>query len=90
MRYAMLVVLAVLGMSMVGRNAEAQARGTVQASATVVDTRQGFESLALVREAVTNSRIESATTVATVAQISTVRPSEKPSTVVVTIDYSRN
>lgn len=90
MRYGMVVILAVAALTMVGQDAEAQARGTLQATATVVDTRQGFESLALVREAVTNSRIESANTVATVAQISTARPATNPSTVVVTVDYSRN
>jgi hypothetical protein len=90
MRYAMMVAVAVAALTMVGRDAEAQARGTLQASARVVDTRQGFESLARVRQAVTNSRIESANTVATVAQISTARPATSPSTVVVTIDYSRN
>jgi hypothetical protein len=90
MRYGLMVVLAVAALTMVGHDAEAQARGTLQATATVVDTRQGFESLTLVRQAVTNSRIESANTVATVAQISTARPATNPSTVVVTVDYSRN
>jgi hypothetical protein len=75
---------------MVGRDAEAQARGTLQATATVVDTRQGFEALTVVRQQLTDSSIQSAHTVATVAQISTTRPETKPSAVVVTIDYSRN
>jgi len=55
-----------------------------------VDTRQGFEALSAVRQAVTNSRIQSEPAVATVAQISTERPVSKPSTVVVTVDFSRN
>jgi hypothetical protein len=90
MRYGLMVVLAVGALSLVGRDAEAQARGTLQATATVVDTRQGFEALSLVRQSVTNSRVESASTVATVAQISAARPAAEPQTLVVTIDYSRN
>lgn len=90
MRSSLVAVFAVLAMTIGTRDAEAQARGSLQATATVVDTRQGFEALALVRHQVTNSRIESAHTVATVAQISTARPSPNEQTVVVTIDYSRN
>lgn len=85
-----LVVLAVVALMTVGRDAEAQGRGTLQATATIVDTRQGFEALAVVRQSLTSSRIESSNTVATVAQVTTARPSTKPSAVVVTIDYSRN
>lgn len=77
--------------------AEAQARGTLQATATVVDTRQGFRALHAARTVVqsltnsrTDSRIESAGAVATVAQVSLERPTARPSTVVVTIAYSRN
>ena len=90
MRFGLAMVLAASALTMVGRDAEAQARGTLQATATIVDTRQGFEALAVVRQTLTDSRIESASTVATVAQISTARPATKPSAVVVTIDYSRN
>lgn len=90
MRFGLAVVLAVAALTMAGRSAEAQARGTLQATATVVDTRQGFEALTVVRQQLTDSRIHSASTVATVAQISTARPETKPSAVVVTIDYSRN
>lgn len=84
------MVLAVVAMMLVGRNAEAQARGTLQATATVVDTRQGFEALSLVRQTVTDSRIQSGHTVATVAEISKAQSSSDPRTVVVTVDYSRN
>lgn len=90
MRFGLVTVLAVAALMTVGRDAEAQGRGSLQATATVVDTRQGFEALSLVRQNLTNSTIESASTVATVAQLSTDRPSTKPSAVVVTIDYSRN
>lgn len=90
MRFGLTVVLVVGALTMVGRDAEAQGRGTLQATATVVDTRQGFEALTVVRQQLTAASIESASTVATVAQISTARPSTQPSAVVVTIDYSRN
>lgn len=85
-----LVILAIVALTMVGRDAEAQARGSLHATATVVDTRQGFEALSVVQQSLTSSKIERRSTVATVAQISTARPSTQPSAVVVTIDYSRN
>jgi len=90
MRFGLVAVLVVGTLTLVGRDAEAQARGTLQATATVVDTRQGFEALSAVRQAVTDSRIERRQTVATVALISTERPASKPSPVVVTVDFSRN
>jgi len=90
MRFAVGAVLVVGALMLVGRSAEAQARGTLQATATVVDTRQGFEAISAVRHAVTDSRIESQHAVATVAQISTERPASKPSTLIVTVDFSRN
>ena len=90
MRFGLVAVLVVAALTLMGRDAEAQARGTLQATATVVDTRQGFEALSAVRQAVTHSRIESSSTVATVAQISTERPASKPSTLIVTVDFSRN
>jgi len=89
-------VLVVLGGAGLPAAAEAQARGTLQASATVVDTRQGFGALGAARSALRSSdsrldsRIGSRETVATVAQVSVARPADRPSAVVVTIDYSRN
>jgi len=75
------------------RAAEAQARGTMQATATVVDTRQGFEALSRVQQVVrSESRTKSAVVVASVAQVSAVRTLATvggPS-LVVTVDYSRN
>ena len=88
--------LAFLGAVALPGAAEAQARGTLQATATVVDTRQGFGALDAARQAVqsaTDSRIESrigSETVATVAQVSVKRSANRPSALVVTIDYSRN
>ena len=90
MRYGLVAVLVVGALMLMGRDAEAQARGSLQATATVVDTRKGFEALSAVRQALTDSRIESPSTVATVAQISTERPVSKPSTVIVTVDFLRN
>ena len=90
MRFWIVAALVVGALTLLGRDAEAQARGTLQATATVVDTRQGFEALSAVRQAVTNCRAHSEPTVVTVALISSERPASKPSTVVVTVDFSRN
>jgi hypothetical protein len=87
MRFGLVAVLVVGALMLMGRDAEAQARGTLQATATVVDTRQGFEALSAVRQALTDSPIESRSTVATVAQVST---EHKSGAVVVTVDFSRN
>ena len=89
MRFGLVAVLMIGGLMVVGRNAEAQARGTLQASATVVDTRQGFEALSAVQQAVTNSRIASKGTVQTVAVVTTQRSTVEPK-VVVTVDFARN
>lgn len=69
--------------------AEAQARGTLQATATVVDTRPAVEALQAARTAIqaaatsgAGSRAESQQTVVTVART--------PDALVVTIDYARN
>jgi len=87
MRFGIVAVLVVGALTLVGRDAEAQARGTLQATATVVDTRQGFEALSAVRRAVTNSSLQNQSPVATVAQVSTEK---NQSAVVVTVDFSRN
>jgi hypothetical protein len=83
------VALVVLGMVARPVTAEAQARGTLQATATVVDTRPGFEALQAARTAIqaaTHSRGETRTqsleTVVTVDR--------SPSALVVTINYARN
>jgi hypothetical protein len=77
----------------VPRAAEAQARGTLQATATVVDTRQGFEALSRVQQVVrSESLTKSAEPVASVAQVSAVRTPAGVGgpALVVTVDYSRN
>jgi hypothetical protein len=90
-------VLVVVGGAGLPAAAEAQARGTLQASATVVDTRQGFGALDAARAAVRSatesrldSRIGSKESVTTVAQVSVARSPSRPSDLLVTIDYSRN
>ena len=89
-----LVVGALAGLSLVlaPRAAEAQARGTLQATATVVDTRTSFEALQAARSAVQSAiRPDSSShAVATVAQVSVDRPPTRPDTLVVTIAYARN
>jgi hypothetical protein len=74
--------------------AEAQARGTLQATATVVDTRTSFASLEVARGAVQSvvapSSLGSQSAAVTVAQVSVSRPESRPGALVVTIDYSRN
>jgi hypothetical protein len=89
MRFGLMAVFMIGGLMLVGRDAEAQARGTLQATATVIDTRQGFEALSAVRQAVTNSRTENKEAVATVALVSTER-SLAEQKVVVTVDFARN
>jgi hypothetical protein len=86
-------VLTVVGAVALPAAAEAQARGTLQATATVVDTRQSFGALDAARQAVrsaTDSRIGNVESVATVAQVSVDRAANRPSALIVTIDYSRN
>jgi hypothetical protein len=90
MRRWMKVGLTIGALALCGRSAEAQARGSLQASATVVDTRQGFEALTAVRQVVTNSRIESRESVATVALVTTEQPVTRPTTLVITVDFARN
>jgi len=77
-----------LGAILLPRTAEAQARGTLQATATVVDTRVSFSSLEAARNALRPSAERRA--IDTVAQVQVQRPVERPSAVVVTINYSRN
>jgi hypothetical protein len=82
------VTVLLVGAAFAPRTAEAQARGTLQATATVVDTRTSFASLEAARDALRPAA--GRRHVATVAQVSVQRPEQRPSAVVVTIDYSRN
>jgi len=96
-RTSVLKVVAVLALAVLGGvalpgAAEAQARGSLQATATVVDTRPSFTSLQAAQTAIQAAVSPQADrrAVATVAQVSVDRPSARPGTVVVTIDFSRN
>ncbi|MGH7673575.1 MAG: hypothetical protein ACREMC_11815 [Gemmatimonadales bacterium] len=80
-----MAALVAIGAAVLPAAAEAQARGTVQATATVVETRHSFEALQAARSALEGQRA-----VATVAQVCVDRPVTRPNTVVVTIDYSLN
>lgn len=86
------LLLALVVASLAPHAAEAQARGTLQATATVVDTRTSFASLQAAQGAIASvvSAGRTPQAVATVAQVSVARPAERPNALVVTIDYSRN
>lgn len=77
--------LAIVGGAVLPRVAAAQGRGTVQATARVVETRPSLEALQAARAAIQGQH-----PVATVAQVTVDRPPDSPRTVVVTINYSRN
>lgn len=81
----LLAAVAALGTILSPGTAEAQARGTLQATARVVATQPSLDALRAARSA-----IEGRLAVATVAQVSVARPSARPATLVVTIDYARN
>ena len=87
------VVLALLAVSSFPRTAEAQGRGTLQATAIIVDTRTGVASMEAARTLVLATVAPEAIrqrAVSTVAQVSVQRPQARPSALVVTIDYARN
>ena len=75
-------------------NAEAQARGTLQVTAQVIDTKPSSDGLQAARVAVQHgtmgARASRLDTVQTLAQISVAQPSQGRSDLVVTIDYSKN
>lgn len=91
-----LMVGLVLGAAWVGRpvNAEAQARGTLQVTAQVVDTKASFDGLqaarVALRHAATGTPNATIDTVSTLAQVSIGQPALGRSDLVVTIDYSKN
>jgi hypothetical protein len=78
--------------------AEAQARGNLQATAVVVNTRPAFDALQTAQAAAQqwlSPRAQAQSTVTTLASVSvtetpsTAQLTERP-TLVVTVDYSRN
>jgi len=90
------VAVVVVGAAWLGRpiNAEAQARGTLQVTAQVVDTKASFDGLqaarVALRQVAAGTQITNIDTVSTLAQVSIAQPSQGRSELVVTIDYSKN
>ena len=91
-----IVVAVVLGAAWLSRpvHAEAQARGTLQVTAQVVDTKASFDGLqaarVALRHAATGTPNANIDTVSTLAQVSIAQPALGRSDLVVTIDYSKN
>jgi len=97
-----LVALPLVGIALRPNTAEAQARGTLQAVATVVDTRPSFEGLQAAQHAVSDfasSRTTVRDSVQTVAQVSLrtetlaanpTTPRTRSGALVVTVDFLRN
>lgn len=93
-----LSILALLcAVSALPRTAAAQARATVQATATVVDTKAGFDGLRQAKTAADSwaaGRTVAVNDVSTVAQISTTyrpaRVQSQTAELVVNIDYVKN
>lgn len=85
------VTIAILAIGMAPAVAEAQGRGIMQASATVVSTDDAFRALEAARAAVSSvgqpAAARRAETAPTVARVSIARD---PRSLVVTIDYSRS
>jgi len=85
--------LVVVGTALQPVTAEAQARGTLQATATVVDTRPSFDGLRAAQAAVSTfsgSTVTVRDSVQTVAQVSVqLRPAQSRD-LVVTVDFLRN
>jgi len=88
-------VLAVAGIAtaLQPNTAEAQARGTLQATATVVDTRPSLDGLRAAQAALstwTGSAVAVRDSVQTVAQVSLQPRPEQSRALVVTVDFLRN
>jgi len=86
-------VLLVGGATLLPVAAQAQARGTLQVFAQVVDTKVSSDGLragkaALHQAASTSGAAQTA--VSTLARVSVAYPTEQRSSVVLTIDYSSN
>jgi hypothetical protein len=75
-------------------SAEAQARGTLQVTAQVVDTKASFDGLqaarVALRQAAAGTQNANIGTVSTLAQVSIAQPATGRSDLVVTIDYAKN
>jgi len=86
----------VFGAVWLGRpaTAEAQARGTLQVTAQVIDIKASFDGLQAariaLRQAAAGTESSNVDTVPTLAQVGIARPPQGRSDLVVTIDYSKN
>jgi len=86
------VVIAGVGFA-TPRLASGQARGTLQVTATVVQTQSSFAGLAAARQAITGFAATGqpvANDVTTVAQVQIVPDAQSPDELVVEIDYLKN
>ena len=85
--------LLVAGSTLLPAAAQAQARGTLQVSAQVVDAKVSYDGLevakATLHQATSTSGVAQAG-VTTLARVSVAYATEQRPTVVVTIDYSSN
>ena len=81
-------IVVVIGAILLPQRGATQVRGTLQATATVVDTRVGFSSLQAVRRALRPSVDQRP--LAEIAQVRVQRRRDRPVDLIVTIDYSRN
>lgn len=93
LKAASVATVSLLGAAVLPGPAEAQARGTLQATATVVDARASIASLEAARgalQAAVAPRAETQRAAATVALVSVTRPQSRAAALVVTIDYARN
>jgi hypothetical protein len=91
------IVALLCAASVLPQTAAAQSRGTLQATATVVDTKAGFDGLRQAKSAADNwaaGRAVTVNDVSTVAQVSTTyRPAgaqSQTAELVVNIDYVKN
>jgi hypothetical protein len=90
------VTVLLFGAALLGSptHAEAQARGTLQVTAQVVDTKASFDGLQAARSALrqvaAGTQTTNVETVPTLAQVSVSRPSQERSELVVTVDYAKN
>jgi hypothetical protein len=98
-RVVLLFVIGVITLSLSSLAAEAQRSGSMQATARVVETREGWAGLQVAREAtlgLANGQQSSATVSTALSRISVhlpVRPEDppgQPRTAFVTINYLRN
>ncbi len=96
-RAGVVFCITAIAMSIQPGAAKAQTRGTMQVSATVVDTRPAFAALDVARASAATGAQASSSTVATLAQVDiaprreTAAPARpEPLPVVVTINYPKN